>query len=76
MRLFLPRILVAIDSPDRTSSRIRPRFVTEVYCLILTSPLLMSNFLLRYAFFSSKISILFCTLRNVLAYQQTNRKEN
>ena len=70
---------MAIDSPDRFSSRIQPRYVTEVCCLILMSLLLMSSFfLLGFYFFYQKVLILFCPFQNecLVCYQQTSCKEN
>ena len=41
--LILLMTLLHMDSPERELSSMHPRYSTKLYCLILISPLLMSN---------------------------------
>ena len=51
---IFPSMLVAIDSPERFSSRIHPRYVTIECCSIIISPLLMLSFFRILHFFLPK----------------------
>ena len=71
---IFPSILVAIDSPERFSSKTDPRYVTTECCLISISPLLIFIcFRFLYFFHAKRMDLVLSSPKCILSLFSTNQ---